>query len=179
MRRTKLTREFRVFGANVVISALKAAGRRPLGGRSAQQIEQLRLPDVVAAAPYLYLSAEAQAAGNSVAVIVAGTWFDEVTRMNSWWKVDGNWVTGRDNRSDCMIGEQAAARLGLIPGQSVKIHYAGREATLRVAAILTAGSSEDSQIFIGLPLAQELAGWGARASLIQITAAARRPKWKT
>src|SRR5207248_2286546 len=87
-----------------------------------------------------------------------------------WWKVDGNWVNTRDNRSDCMIGEQAASRLGLIPGQSVRINYAGREVTLRVAGIVTAGSSEDSQIFVGLPLAQELAGLGARASLIQITA---------
>lgn len=172
----KLTREFRVLGANVVVSAAQSGGAATMDAGEINQIEQLRLPDVVAAAPYLYLSAEAQAAGNSTAVIVAGTWFDEVTRMNSWWKVDGNWVSGRDNRSDCMIGERAAARLGLIPGQSVKIHYAGREATLRVAAILTAGSSEDSQIFIGLPLAQELAGLGARASLIQITARGSAPE---
>jgi putative ABC transport system permease protein len=172
----KLTREFRVLGANVVVSAAQSGGAATMDAGEINQIEQLRLPDLVAAAPYLYLSAEAQATGNSTAVIVAGTWFDEVTRMNSWWKVDGNWVTGRDNRSDCMIGERAAARLGLIPGQSVKIHYAGREATLRVAAILTAGSSEDSQIFIGLPLAQELAGLGARASLIQITARGSAPE---
>src|SRR5579864_5729450 len=165
----KLTREFRVLGANVVVSAAQTGGAATMDAGEINQIEQLRLPDVVAAAPYLYLSAEAQAAGNSTAVIVAGTWFDEVARMNSWWKVDGNRVSARDNKSDCMIGEQAAARLGVIPGQSVKIKYAGREASLRVAGIVTAGGSEDSQIFVGLPLAQELAGLGLRASLIQIT----------
>jgi putative ABC transport system permease protein len=141
-----------------------------LDASAMQRIEALHLPEVVAAAPYLYLSGEAEAGGNSTAVILAGTWFDEAARMNSWWKVDGNWVSARDNRSDCMIGEQAASRLGVIPGQSVQIKYAGREASLRVAGIVTAGSSEDSQIFIGLPLAQELAGLGPRASLIQITA---------
>src|ERR1700736_5052606 len=145
----KLTREFRVLGANVGVSAAQsgdAAGTMDAGAIS--PIEELRLPEVVAVAPYLYLSAEAEAGGNRTAVIVAGTWLDELTGMNSWWKVDGNWVGGRDNRSDCMIGERVAARLGLIPGQSVKIQYAGREATLRVAGIITAGSSEDSQIFI-------------------------------
>ena len=166
----KLTREFRVLGANIVVSAAQGDAAATLDDGAMQQIDNLHLTEVVAAAPYLYLSGVADAGQNSSAVIVAGTWFDEVARMNSWWKVDGNWVSARDNRSDCMIGEQAASRLGLIPGQSVKVHYAGRDATLRIAGIVTAGSSEDSQIFVGLPLAQELAGLGARASLIQITA---------
>jgi putative ABC transport system permease protein len=166
----KLTREFRVLGANIVVSAAPGDAAATLDASAMQRIEDMHLPEVVSAAPYLYLSGEAEAGGNSTAVIVAGTWFDEVSRMNSWWKVDGNWVSARDNRSDCMIGEQAAARLGVIPGQSVKIKYAGREANLRVAGIVTAGGSEDSQIFVGLPLAQELAGLGLRASLIQITA---------
>jgi putative ABC transport system permease protein len=69
-----------------------------------------------------------------------------------------------------MIGELAASRLGLIPGQNVTVTYAGREATLKVAGIVTAGSSEDSQLFIGLPLAQEVAGMGDRISLIQVMA---------
>jgi putative ABC transport system permease protein len=173
----KLTREFRVLGANVVVSAAQSGdAAATMNAGSISAIEELRLPEVVAVAPYLYLSAEAEAGGNRTAVIVAGTWLDEITGMNSWWKVDGNWVSGRDNRSDCMIGERAAARLGLIPGQSVKIQYAGREATLRVAGIITAGSSEDSQIFTSLPMAQELAGLGARASLIQITARGSAPE---
>jgi putative ABC transport system permease protein len=167
----KLTREFRVLGANVVISAPQTGdAAATLGAASMRQIEQLRLPEVVAGAPYLYLSAEANAGGNSAPVIVAGTWLDEVARMSSWWKVQGSWVRDRDDRADCMVGEQVASRLGLIPGQTLKIRYAGREAALTVAGIVTAGSSEDTEIFIGLPLAQELAGLGARASLIQISA---------
>jgi putative ABC transport system permease protein len=167
----KLTREFRVLGANVVISAAQNGdAAATIDAGAMQQIEQLRLPEIVAAAPYLYLSGRADAEGNSTAVILAGTRFDEVKRMNSWWKVDGSWVDARDSRSDCMIGEAAAARLGLVPGKTLKVAYGGREATLKVAGIITAGSSEDSQIFMGLPLAQDLAGLGARASLIQITA---------
>ena len=166
----KLTREFRVLGANVVITPAQGGDTSAtLDSAAARTIEELRVPEIVGVAPYLYLSADARAGANQTAVIVAGTWLDEAARMNSWWKVDGSWVSTRDNRSDCMIGEQAASRLGLIPGQSVRINYSGREAALRVAGIVTAGSSEDSQILIGLPLAQELAGLESRASLIQIT----------
>jgi putative ABC transport system permease protein len=173
----KLTREFQVLGPNVVISATQRGDTATtIDGGVMEQIEALRMPGVVTVAPYLYLSAQARAGGNSSAVILAGTWFDEAARMDSWWKVDGNWVSGRENRSDCMIGEQAASRLGLIPGQSVEIKYGSRDATLRVTGIVTAGSSEDNQIFIGLPLAQELAGLGARASLIQITAEGSAPQ---
>ena len=166
----KLTREFRVLGPNVVISAAQtgdAAGT--MDAVEIERIQQLSLPQVAGLAPYLYLSAQAEAGKNKAPVIVSGTWFDEIERMNSSWKVDGSWVSGRANRSDCMIGEEAAAHLGLVPGQSVRVQYGGREAALRVAGVVTAGSSEDSQIFIGLPLAQELGGLGARASLVQIS----------
>ncbi len=176
----KFTREFRVFGANVVVSAAQtadAAGTMDVG--EIERIQQLRSPQIVGIAPYLYLSAEAEAGENKAAVIVTGTWFDAAERMNSSWKVDGNWASGRENRTDCMIGEQAAARLGLVPGHNVKVQYAGREAALRVVGIITAGTSEDSQIFVALPLAEELGLLGARASLVQISVRGSAPEVET
>ena len=173
----KFTREFRVFGANVVVSAAQtgdAAGTMDVG--DIERIQQLRSPQIVGIAPYLYLSAEAEAGENKAAVIVTGTWFDAAERMNSSWKVEGNWVSGRENRTDCMIGEQAAARLGLVPGHSVKVQYAGREAVLRVVGIITAGTSEDSQIFVALPFAEELGLLGARATLVQISVRGSAPE---
>lgn len=190
----KLTREFRVLGANVVVSAPQtpdAPGTMDAG--TIKKIEDMHLMqaethlfsvmgdperpfrEAIELAPYLYLSAGAQAGENTAPVIVAGTWLDEVARMNSWWKVEGSWVTSRDDRTHCMIGEAAATRLGMIPGKSMKVQYGGREAVLQVAGIVTAGSSEDNQIFIGLSLAQELGGLGARISLIQIIANGSAP----
>lgn len=166
----KLTREFRVLGANIVVSSAGADSDATIDSAAIRRIEQVNSKSIAGMAPYLYLSAEAQAGQNDAPVIVAGTWLDAVARMNSWWKVEGNWVKDRDDRSECMIGEAAAARLGLVPGKMVKIKYAGRAATLTVAGIVTAGSSEDNQIFIGLPLAQELGGLASRVSLIQINA---------
>jgi putative ABC transport system permease protein len=173
----KLTREFRVLGANIVVSAPQNGDAAPtMDAVNIERIQQLHLQEVAGVAPYLYLSAEAQAGENDAPVIVAGTWLDEVARMNSWWKVDGNWVRDRDNRNDCMIGEAAAAKLGLVPGKIVKIRYGGREASLTVSGIATAGSSEDSQIFIGLPLAQELGVQKSQVSLIQISANGSAPE---
>ena len=173
----KLTREFRALGANVVVSAPQTGDAAEImDALEIERMQQLQLPQVSGIAPYLYLSAEAEAGANRTAVIVTGTWFDEVERINSSWKVDGAWVSNSQDRTECMIGEQAAARLGLVPGQIVKVEYAGREAALRVAGIVTAGSSEDSQIFVGLPLAQELGGLGARVSLVQISAHGSAPE---
>jgi putative ABC transport system permease protein len=173
----KLTREFRVLGANVVVSAAPGSDvTETIDAAATNEIENLHLPEIVGVAPYLYLSAQAQASENTAPVIVAGTWFDEVKLMNSWWKVDGSWAEARDNRTDCMIGEAAAARLGLVPGKTLKVIYGDREATLRVAGIVTAGSSEDNQIFISLPLAQELGHQATRASLVQITARGSAPE---
>ena len=173
----KLTREFRVLGANVVVSAAQTSDvTDTIDAATTKEIENLRLTEIAGVAPYLYLSAKAHAGANTAPVIVAGVWFDEVKRMNSWWKVDGTWVDARDNRTDCMIGEEAAARLGLVPGTTLNVAYGDREATLRVAGIVTAGSSEDNQIFIGMPLAQELGRQATRASLIQISARGSAPE---
>lgn len=173
----KLTREFRVLGPNIVVSpALTADAAATMDAAAADKVEQLRLPEVVSVAPYLYLSAEAEAGENETPVIVAGTWFDDVHRMNSWWKVDGNWVTGPENRGECMIGEEAAARLGLVLGQSLSVRYGGRQAALKVAGVVTAGSSEDNQIFVSLPLAQELGGLRSQVSVIQINARGSAPE---
>ncbi len=52
----KLTREFRVLGANVVISAPQSGDAAATVNLDAiRQIEELRLPEIAAAAPYLYL----------------------------------------------------------------------------------------------------------------------------
>src|ERR1700676_3892518 len=93
----KLTREFRALGANLVVSAPQI-GDAPatLDGAVMDQIEELRLQDREDVAPYLYLSAQAEAGARRTPVIVAGTWFDKAVRMNSWWKVEGNRIVAHD-----------------------------------------------------------------------------------
>src|SRR3984893_10494698 len=102
----KLAREFRVLGANVIVAPQRSTDAVPLMDAAAMaQINALRVPEIVAAAPYLYIAAQADppaasnvaqagnvAAGNAahqadkasgIPVIVAGTWFDQIARLNS------------------------------------------------------------------------------------------------
>ena len=160
----KLTREFRALGANVIVSPLRearAAGNEsPLMSESVyRRIAALRSARVVAAAPYLYLVARSPVV-NAVErrVIVAGTMLDEVRRMASWWKIEGQWVEAREHTPRCLVGRNAARQLGVRPGSALELRFADRSEVFTVAGVVIAGGTEDNQVFVNLPRAQELAG---------------------
>ena len=189
----KLAREFRVLGANVIVAPQRSTDAVPLMDAAAMaQINALRVPEIVAAAPYLYIAAQAEppAASNvaqagpparqadkasGVPVIVAGTWFDQIARLNSWWKIQGQWVPGRDDSTHCMAGSEVAKTLGLSPGSALILRYGGREASLIVSGIATSGGSEDSQLFVSLEVAQSLAALGERIGLVQLSVRGSAP----
>jgi putative ABC transport system permease protein len=206
----RLTREFRVLGANVVVAPPHTADAIPLMDAAVlERIAALHQPKIIAAAPYLYISAQATAAtrssgtavnekeehekeengkvekANDVPVIVAGTRFDQVALINSWWKVEGQWLSGRDAASgareatdsaDCMVGKEAAKTLGLVPGSQLTLRYADRQIPLVVKGIVTAGGSDDSQVFVDLGIAQSLAGLEGRIGLVQISVRGSAPE---
>jgi putative ABC transport system permease protein len=169
----KLTHEFRTLGANVVVAPPSAGSDAALAdaaildhivGPSARQI--------VAAAPYLYVAANA----GMQPVILAGTWFDQVAKMNSWWKVDGGWVSSRDDKSHCMVGQTAARQFGLVHGSQIDLRAGERHVMLTVSGIIMAGGAEDSQIFTSLDVAQNLAGLPGRVSLVQLSVSGTPPE---
>ncbi len=162
----KLTQEFRTLGANVVIAPPAGGNEAALADAAAlERIAALHLSRVVATAPYLYVAANS----GSQPVILAGTWFDQVARMNSWWKLQGNWVTSRDDHQHCLVGVTAARQLGLAPGSSVQLRSGDHSISLTVVGIVTTGGSEDNQILTDLDSAQSLAGLSGRVSLVQLS----------
>ena len=178
----KLAREFRVLGANVIVAPQRSTDAVPLMDAAAMaQINALRVPEIVAAAPYLYIAAQAGPAAqqadkaSGVPVIVAGTWFDQIARLNSWWKIQGQWVPGRNDSVHCMAGSEVAKTLGLSPGSALILRYGGREASLIVSGIATSGGSEDSQLFVSLEVAQSLAALGERIGLVQLSVRGSAP----
>lgn len=169
----KLTREFRTLGANVVVS-----GPRALGGDAVlldeavmERIEAQQTPQVVAAAPYLYIVAQVPAANGAQNVIAAGTRLDQVRRISPWWKVQGQWIETRDDVARCLVGQNAARQLGLAPGSRVELRYDNRAMTLAVAGVASVGGAEDNQIFVNLSVAQKLAGLTRRIGLVQLSVA--------
>ncbi len=162
----KLTHEFRTLGANVVVAPPSTAGDAAMADAAIMdRIDGLRAPQVAAAAPYLYIAASS----GTQPVILAGTWFDQVARMNSWWKVEGGWLASRDGGTRCLVGQAAASQLGITPGSHIDLHAGGHDVSLTVAGIITAGDAEDNQIFTSLDVAQNLAGMPGRVSLVQIS----------
>jgi putative ABC transport system permease protein len=164
----KLTQEFRTLGANVVIAPAASGGGSEAALADAAVLERiaaLNLPHLVATAPYLYVAANS----GSQPVILAGTWFDQVAKMNSWWKIEGAWVTSRDDLEHCLVGFTAARQLGLVPGGSVQLRSGERNVSLTVSGIVTTGGAEDNQILTNLDSAQTLAGLPGRVSLVQLS----------
>jgi len=161
----KLTHEFRAFGANVVVSPAGSSDESTLDGADVMaKIDAARTPAVVAAAPFLYVVGNA--ADNPV--IVSGTWLDEIARMDSWWTLDGQWIGSRDDVPRCLVGRAAARQLGVAPGSQIELSSGGRSVSLTVAGVVNAGGTEDNQVFVNLPVAQQLAGLPGRVGLIEL-----------
>jgi putative ABC transport system permease protein len=176
----KLTQEFRLLGANLVISS----GSPPrtsntIDGSSAlatvpslmtadsilPQVDRLRTPDVVAAAPYIYVVGRL----HDTPVVIAGTWLDEARKLQPTWKLQGEGVTSRDDAAHCLIGRDVARQLGLASGAQIELDYLDRSARLSIAGVVDAGGAEDNQVFVNLPVAQKLAGLDGQIQLVQLS----------
>jgi putative ABC transport system permease protein len=120
-------------------------------------------------APYLYVPVVLAEGAVDTPAILAGTSLREVIQTSSWWKVEGEWRDSSRGLDRCIVGSQAARLLNLKPGDSLNVVYAEREINLEVAAIVTTGSSEDSQVLVDLGLAQRLAGLSGRIGLVQVS----------
>ncbi|MGB6823065.1 MAG: ABC transporter permease [Candidatus Acidiferrales bacterium] len=173
----KLTQEFRSLGANVVISAPQtssaAPGVPPLMDESVMQdveqsIDRQSQVSGAVASPDLYLVART-GSKNGQDVVVTGTWLDRVSQMEPWWKIAGTGSVSRTDLSRCLIGRNVSNSLGLSAGGNIALSYQGRSVTLAVAGVTDAGGSADNQIFVNLPVAQELAGLDGKIELIQLS----------
>jgi putative ABC transport system permease protein len=176
----KLTQEFRSLGANVTISRAGAARSGDpnaltpgLSGSPVlmdqdivlHQMEQASTPDVAAAAPYLYIVARAE----QKPVVVAGTWLDEIPKLEPTWKIQGHWVTARDSEAQCLVGRNAARQFHVGPGGPLELNYLGRREEFSVAGVIDAGGAEDNQVFVSLPVAQKLAGLPGQIEIVQVS----------
>jgi putative ABC transport system permease protein len=169
----KLTQEFRTLGANVIVAPRTTGSDAALlDAGVVDRIEALHVDEIAGAAPYLYVAANS----GSQPVILAGTWFDQVAKMDSWWKIEGGWVSSRGDHDHCLVGFNAARQLGLAPGSSLQLRSGNRDISLTVAGIVTTGGAEDNQILTNLDSAQTLAGLAGRASLVQISVSGTAPE---
>jgi putative ABC transport system permease protein len=176
----KFTHDFRSLGANLIVEPPRVA-QSSAGGALAlpepglmdesalASIESVHLAEAVAA-PYVYVVGTA-GSGSGQRVVVAGTWLDELPRLEPWLKIQGAWIMSRADMARCIVGRNAARQLAASPGSEIMLRYGGNSARLTVAGIAEAGGDEDDQIFVNLPVAQRLAGLDGRIGLVELSVA--------
>ena len=167
----KLTQEFRTLGANLLISPRNAqiSGSSPSEVMSASDvsaaIESVRDPNVVAAAPFLYIVGNAK----NAPVVIAGTKLEELPKLEPAWRIEGEWKSSQVQQRDCLVGRNVAQQLRLVVGSSLNLTYLKKNAQLKVGGIIDAGAAEDNQVFVELAEAQDLADLPGRISFAQLS----------
>jgi putative ABC transport system permease protein len=151
----KLHKEFRSFGANVVITAPASSPLRP---DALARVRQAAGPDALAA-EFGYAVATTD---TGTPVVVAGTDFAAVKRLDSWWQVDAWPDANATNVS--LLGQRAAQFVG--NEHAVGLTYAGHAVTLQGVGRIRTGGDEDSRIY--MPLAAFTSWTGVGPSVIEL-----------
>src|ERR1700730_15308347 len=150
----KLRKEFRNYGANVVIVAKD--------GQAFPADALDRVDSALAghglAVPFAYVVARTS---NGQSVVVSGTNLDQVRKLDSWRS-----VTAWPNTSqDALIGARAAAVVSP-EGKPFDLNFQERTIHLNPAGTLRTGASEDSRIYLSL---KDFESWtGVQPSTIEI-----------
>jgi putative ABC transport system permease protein len=152
----KLRKEFRNYGANIVVVAKDG---QVLPADALQEAESA-LAGRGIAVPFAYVVARTS---EGQSVVVSGIDFAEVRKLDSWWSVTA-WPSGKEN---ALLGARAAAILN--PQEKLfDLSFQGKTIHLAPTGILQTGAGEDSRIYISL---SDFEGWtGVQPSTIEIAA---------
>jgi putative ABC transport system permease protein len=170
----RLTKEFRTFGANVLIAprTQRAASETFLTLDEAHSTGAL---DVLnrssgSAVSYLYLlgNLHALTSNKRIPVVIAGRRALPLVGERTTHASSAQ-TASPSPEVTCSIGYQVAQQVNLRPGDHISISHQERKADCRVEMITSAGSGEDSQVAVGLEVAQQLAGLPGRISLVQLS----------
>ncbi len=163
---SKLHHEFRSFGANIVVSA--PAGTS-LPQDAISRAQQAAGPDTLIA-PFGYVVATTD---RGTPVVVAGTDFAAVRRLDSWWSVD-TWPTDLPiGVQYALLGQKAANFVA--NERDVHLTYNGKTITpVRAAGLLRTGGDEDSRVYVPLETLAELTGTGPTVLELQVPGGASR-----
>jgi putative ABC transport system permease protein len=170
--RDRLTKEFRVFGANIIVAPrdTKSSGASAvtLDESIVQKVRQ-SLPPRASADSYLYLVASVSSANSSEAVIavIAGERTEQIDQSSRRSAI----VTPRDNKNLCLVGVKAAQQLHLHLNDRLTLKNGNREETCASEIAEARGDAQDSQIIVNLDAAQRLASLPGKVSLIQLSVA--------
>jgi len=153
----KLQKEFRNFGANVVIEA-------PAGQNfSSETLSKINsaVTGRGLAVPFAYAVARTS---KDQPIVVAGVDLDLARKLNPWWSVS-LWPR---NSGEALVGVRAAQVLAP-NGGAFDLAYGGRALHLLNAGTLRTGAGEDSRVYLSM---QDFRSWtGFEPSVVEIAVA--------
>jgi len=150
----KLHKEFRSYGANVVITANDGAS---LPTDALARVDSL-LAGRGTAAPFAFAVARTS---DGSPIVVAGTEMERVRKLNSWWLVSA-WPSAP---GAALLGERAAKAVSQ-DRKPFTLSFNNKQITLTPAGTLRTGAQEDSRIY--LPL-DEFSRWtGLAPSTVEV-----------
>lgn len=181
--KTQVSHELEAYGANIVlvpktVSLPSGTGQFNFGQITTDSFiaeQDLNLLDtgvfesIKIYVPYLYNIANYQ----GQKVVVAGTLFDSLKKLDSYWQVEGNWPGNEDVKA-AIIGKNVAQQFVLQAGDEFSLNFGTQTQSFTVAGIAGVGGSEDNQIFIDLKTAQSLSSRSGQIDLVQIRASAEK-----
>ena len=152
----KLRREFRNYGANMVVVAKDG---QELPADALATVDSV-LGRGSTAVPFAYAVARTP---DGRSIVVAGTDFERVRSLDNWWSVTA-WPKAP---YDALVGKRAVGVIGQ-PGKPLELTFRGRTIQLNPVGTLQTGAAEDSRVYVSLADFQE---WtGVPYSTIEISA---------
>jgi putative ABC transport system permease protein len=152
----KLRREFRNYGANIVLVGRDGASL-PAGALS--QAESV-LAGRGVVAPFALIVART---GDGQPVVVAGTDFDRVKQLDRWWSVS-NWPSAPQQ---ALVGVRAVSVVSS-KNQPFDLSFQGRTIRLTSGGTVQTGAAEDSRVYLSLA---DFVSWtGVQPSTIEVAA---------
>jgi len=172
----KLHHTFRSFGANVVLTAPSDAGFGPQPIPRVEQAVGTVGHQKVLIAPFSYAVATAE---SGTPVVVAGTDFDAVRRLDDWWQVDAwppPWFAGNAPAvpppAPALVGQRAAQFIGST--RDGNLTFAGHSIPIQIAGHLRTGGDEDSRVYIPMAAFTHWTGLSATVLEVQVPGSAAR-----
>jgi putative ABC transport system permease protein len=152
----EFAREFRSFGANVIVTASHGLSADELAAIKAAAGSTAEVVPVGYAVAY---------GDNGVPVVVGGTDLAAFKDLNSWWSLE----RPRDSSTgEGFVGWRAASAVRSESNGSFNLTYNNNRATIYPARIIHSGSEDDSRFYISLKQFSQLTGMEPNIAQLRI-----------
>lgn len=153
--------------------------------------------NVLGFAPLLYQVVEIFDGQEKQNVVLTGTYFNKdieiiepysefdnpifntgIEIISPWWNVNGSWIEDSNDYSSSMVGKNVADKIGLEIGDKYSVSFLKNYEdpnnisyyNLTVIGIIETDGNEDNQIFVNLPVIQNITGLKGKVHTVQVSA---------